>query len=303
MYEMRVTRIVTLGVLSALAMGLSGCVLPTVTLNNIRPTGAHLADPTAIVKDGTQYTYGTQFFVYRVPVTWNGNTAEALTKKADWATGTYTAAPDVRQFPNGQYLMYFTATPYGSTQNCIGVAVGTDMTHFVPEPRALKCGEVWDPDIEFASGQPVLLFSTTAGIKSVRLTADGRGVAGAETTLLARTQPPTPANTIENPTAFWDGAASQWVMLYSISDWTTIFYQTQMAYCPGQLDQGCNVQGQRGSFPFNQVNAGDAMYGTGGMDLFTGADGQMDAVFHYWKSGDGNRKTGQADVAVTDPSN
>lgn len=309
----RRTRLAMACVLGALATtGLTGCVLPTLTLSNTQAKGWSLADPTAI-DSGGQYTYGTNYFVFRVPVVApNGAISDALTSNPGWAAGNYTAAPDVRTFPDGTTRMYFTATKAGhaaNTNNCIGVATARpgSLTQFDPG-GAILCAEgqeFWDPDVEFlADGTPVLLFTTMNGsareIRSIRLSADGTGTQGASTmhTLLSNS-----STTIENPTAIYDGVAGQWVMLFSQGDWTTSNYATVMAYCPGtNLDAACNVQGQRGSFPWNPKAFG--LYGTGGMDLFSGAGG-LNAVYHYWATDNpftrGDRKTAQSNVTLTDP--
>ena len=115
-----------------------------------------------------------------------------------------------------------------------------------------------------------------------------------------------PTETIENATAFWDGTGNQWVMLFSQGDWKTSEYRTVMAYCLGpNLDATCNIQGPRGSFPFNPKGFG--IYGSGGMDVFRRADGQLQAVWHFWGSNDpwtrGDRKTAQSGISVTYPTN
>lgn len=307
-------RAVLVCVLGALTAGMSGCTLTTLTLTDTRATGWTLADPTAI-DSGGQYTYGTQFFVFRVPtISPNGQISEAFSAKPAWASGEYTAGPDVRKFPNGKTLLYFTATPNGSsanTNNCIGVAVAESMTRFVPQPNALLCGEVWDPNVEFLSdGTPVLLYSQHEGgrqyIRSIRLTSDGLGTQGVGTRRDLLSAGPGAAETIENATAFWDGTGNQWVMLFSQGDWKTSEYRTVMAYCLGpNLDATCNIQGPRGSFPFNPKGFG--IYGSGGMDVFRRADGQLQAVWHFWGSNDpwtrGDRKTAQSGISVTYPTN
>ncbi len=309
---MRTTRIAMACVLGVLAtVGLTGCVLPTLTLSNTQAKGWNLADPTAI-ESGGQYTYGTQYVYWRVPVVApNGAISDALTSNPWWAAGNYTAAPDVRRFPNnGPTRMYFTATKAGypaNKNNCIGVATARpgSLTQFDPYGGAVLCGdgqEFWDPNVEFlGDGTPVLLYSTMNGstreIRSIRLAPDGLTTQGSPTTLLSNS-----STTIENPTAIYDGVAGHWVMLYSQGDWTTSDYSTVMAYCPGTtFTSACNVQGPRGSFPWNPKAFG--LYGTGGMDLFDGAGG-LNAVYHYWPTDNPfarDRKTAQSNVTITDP--
>ncbi len=296
-------------VLGTLAIGTTGCGFPVITLNNVRDANMPLADPTAIVKDGVTYTYGTQIPAYglRIPVSAGGSTSEALTKFPAWANGAfggYLAAPDVVQIGN-EYLMYFTATPSSSNtlnrNNCIGIAVSNgDMRRFTPLDGALLCGEVWDPYVTVMDGQTIMLYSTMEGsnkvIRSVRLTGDGRNIASGATTLLNGG-----SVTIENPTLIFEASTDQFVLLYSSGDWATINYETRMAYCGRALTASCSVQGPRGSFPFNNIQQ-LGMWGTGGMDLFDSGSG-VKAVFHYWKSGDASRRTGIADVALTTQQN
>lgn len=316
MYEMRIMRIAMACVLGTLAIGLTGCVQPgpghppIVSLTGMQTPGWVLPDPTAVRTSATQqYTYGTQVAIFgsfwRIPVTVNGGTpTDALTSQPAWAAGSYYAAPDVRRVGN-QYLMYFTATPAGSwpnTNNCIGVATSTDAVHFTPESSALICGEVWDPNLEFVGGQPVLMYSQAFGssrlIMSIRLTPNGRGTSGGSSLLLNGG-----TTTVENATAIWESNTNQWLMLYSSGDWTGAGYTTRIAYCPAALNAGCTPT-SGGSLPISSATIGsESLTGIGGMDVFPGTDGSLHTVFHYWQRGGnaGNgayRRTGQSDVLV-----
>lgn len=305
-------------------MGLGACGYPTVGLNNLKPNGWVLADPTAIEDGGAQYTYGTYLSgppFLRIPMAGAGlPLADALTTKPAWAADSYYAAPDVR-WVNGYLLMYFTATPNKATvgtatdparntRNCIGVAVAADIHHFNPDPSPLLCGEVWDPDLELVGDQPVLMYSQVDGagvhtIKSIRLNPDGHGTRGQATiaTLLSGGNV-----TVENATAIFEPTTNQWMMLYSYGDWRTADYTTQVAACPAALNAPCQPT-SGGSLPLNKATVGaEAMTGIGGLDFFAKADGSTNAVFHYWKAGQtfytpfALRKTGQADVSLTLPA-
>lgn len=123
---------------------------------------ANFPDPGLFYQDGTTYAFATnnrkprRAHINVQVATSNDNTTwaiehglDALPKTATWQTGGAVWAPDVKQLPSGQYILYYTDSLVHQPQtHCIGAAVSSHITGpYEPLHRPLICphGGAIDP--------------------------------------------------------------------------------------------------------------------------------------------------------------
>jgi arabinan endo-1,5-alpha-L-arabinosidase len=92
-------------------------------------------DPDVLSVDGTYYAYATNGNAKNVQVaqsddleTWEELPEDALPELASWIIPGKTWAPEVTELSSGSYVMYFTATNFRPSVQCIGVATATEPT-------------------------------------------------------------------------------------------------------------------------------------------------------------------------------
>lgn len=123
---------------------------------------ANFPDPCVIVHDGKTYAFATnnrkagiqnihvQIAISNDNKTWElRSDLDALPTVAPWQTGTAVWAPDVKQRPNGQFLLYYTDSLKTDPEtHCIGAAISDSVTGpYVPYLNPMICpdGGAIDP--------------------------------------------------------------------------------------------------------------------------------------------------------------
>jgi beta-xylosidase len=254
-------------------------------------------DPDVMEADGTYHAYATNGPGQNIRhatstdlVDWTVDTLDdPLPDLPAWATAGKTWAPDVSDFGDGRYVMYFTAASTDPVAQCIGVAVASDPAGpFVPQGDApLVCPEDEGGAIDPATfvdddGARYLLFKNDGNccgldtwLQLAPLAADGLSLAGPVTKLLKQDQA-WEGSLIEAPTLVKRGG--QYVLFYSANDYGGDRYAVGYATAAAAAGPYTKADG-----PFLSTDTSEGRYlGPGGQDVVVAPDGSDALVFHTW---------------------
>ena len=255
-------------------------------------------DPDLLEVDGVYYAYATNGNNRNVRVerstnlvTWE-ELPDALPTLPSFVIPGKTWAPEVTQLGPGQFAMYYTATNFRPTFQCVGVALST-----TPEGPFEPVGDamlVCPP--EEGGAIDASTFLDVDGTRYLLWKNDGN-CCGLETWLqiaplspdgTALTAPPTrlvdqdlewEGNLVEAPTLVErDGT---YVLLYSAGDYGGPGYTIGYATAPALLGPYT-----KNPEPLLSTTMTDDRYvGPGGQDVVVGPDGEDRLVFHSWEGG------------------
>ncbi|WP_238154558.1 glycoside hydrolase family 43 protein [Ornithinimicrobium sufpigmenti] len=254
-------------------------------------------DPDVLEVDGVYYAYATNGNNQNVRVarstdlvTWE-QLGDALPELPSWVIPGKTWAPEVSAVGDG-YVLYFTATNYQPTLQCIGTAVSTspEGPFEVVGEGMLVCPEDEGGAIDAATfldedGTHYLLWKNDGNccgldtwLHLAPLATDGLSLDGPATRLVKQDQE-WEGNLVEAPTLVErDGT---YVLLYSANDYGGAGYA--VGYATADAVTGPYTKDPE---PLLASIGPSAEYvGPGGQDIVTGPDGQDYVVFHSWQGG------------------
>ena len=255
---------------------------------------ANFADPDVVEVDGTYFAYATNDNNRNVQVASSNDLFEwevlpdALPDLPNWVIPGKTWAPEVTKLDDGTFVMYFTATNFAPTLQCIGVATAIDPAgpFTVQGDAMLICPEdeggaidastvVIDDVLHLVWKNDGNCCGLDTWIQAAPLSPDGLNVAGDPVRMLKQTQAWEGA-LIEAPTIVTRG--SRLVMLYSANFYGDDRYAVGAATADSmvgpwtkELDPILSTEGSAGIYR-----------GPGGQDLVLGLDGTDYIVFHGW---------------------
>lgn len=254
-------------------------------------------DPDVLEVDGVYYAYATNGNNHNVRVarstdlvTWE-ELGDALPELPSWVIPGKTWAPEVTDVGNS-YVLYFTATNYRPTLQCIGTAVadspegpfevvGEDML-VCPEEEggAIDAATFLDED-----GTRYLLWKNDGNccgldtwLQMAPLAEDGLSLDGSTMRLVNRDLD-WEGHLVEAPTLV--EREDTYVLMYSANDYGGAGYA--VGYATAEEVTGPYTKNPE---PLLASSGADAEYvGPGGQDVVTGPDGQDHIVFHSWRGG------------------
>ena len=258
-------------------------------------------DPDLLEVDGTYYAYATNGNNDNVRVarstdltTWE-SLPDALPRLPSFVIPGKTWAPEVTQIEPGRFVMYYTATSFEPTFQCIGVAVaespegpfepvGEAMLICPPEEGgAIDASTFTDDD-----GTRYLLWKNDGNccgletwLQMAPLSPDGTALAG-DTVRLVQQDLEWEGNLVEAPTLV--KREGTYVLLYSAGDYGGGGYTTGYATAPA-----LSGPYTKSAEPLLSTAMTDRYVGPGGQDVVVGPDGQDHLVFHSWYSSFGYR--------------
>ncbi len=250
-------------------------------------------DPDILEVDGTYYAYATNSATTNVQVatstdleSWELSREDALPELPSWIIPGKTWAPEVAEVAPGSYVLYFTATNFRPTYQCIGVATATDpagpftvvgeeMLICPPElGGAIDAGTFLDEE-----GTLHLLWKNDGNccgldtwLYLAPLSADGLTLAGEPRRLLMQTEE-WEGDLVEAPTLLErDGT---FYLFYSANSYGGDEYAIGLATADSLDGEFTKVEG-----PWLSTEATDgAIRGPGGQDVVDGGDRM---VVHGW---------------------
>lgn len=258
-------------------------------------------DPDLLEVDGTYYAYATNGNLRNVRVASSTDLVEwtplddALPTLPTYVIPGKTWAPEVTEVQPGRFVLYYTATNYRPTLQCIGVAVADspegpfepvgDAMLVCPEDEggAIDASTFVDPNDP--TGTRYLLWKNDGNccgldtwLQIAPLTPDGTALAGPATKLVQQDQE-WEGNLVEAPTLVErDGT---YVLLYSANDYGGPAYT--IGYATASSVLGPYTKNPEPLFTTYQF---DSRYvGPGGQDVVVGPDGEDRLVFHSWYGG------------------
>jgi len=259
-------------------------------------------DPDLLEVNGTYYAYATNGNNNNVRIarstdltTWE-SLPDGLPRLPSFVIPGKTWAPEVTQIEPGRFVMYYTATNFSPTFQCIGVAVanspegpfepvGEAMLICPPEEGgAIDASTFTDDD-----GTRYLLWKNDGNccgldtwLQMTPLSPDGTAIAG-DTVRLVQQDLEWEGNLVEAPTLVKREGA--YVLLYSAGDYGGGGYTT--GYATASALTGPYTKSPE---PLLSTAMTDDRYiGPGGQDVVVGPDGQDHLVFHSWYSSLGYR--------------
>lgn len=257
--------------------------------------GDDFPDPDVLEVDGTYFAYATNANLDNVQVARSTDLIQwepledALPDLPTWVIPGKTWAPEVMALDDGSYVLYFTATNFDPTLQCIGVATADDPAgpFTVVGEQMLVCPAEEGGAIDAATfrdddGTAYLLWKNDGNccghdtwIYAAPLAADGLTLAGEPTRLIKQDQT-WEGHLVEAPTLVKrDGA---YVLLYSANDYGGAEYA--IGYATASAPAG-PYEKAPGPLLTTQMTGG-RFVGPGGQDVVVGPDGQDRLVFHSW---------------------
>jgi arabinan endo-1,5-alpha-L-arabinosidase len=251
-------------------------------------------DPDVLEVDDVYYAYATEGNLRNVRVARSTDLLEweplpdALPELPSWIIPGKTWAPEVTEIAPGQYVLYFTATNFRPTLQCVGVATATspEGPFTVVGEGMLVCPEEEGGAIDAstfldADGTRYLLWKNDGNccgldtwLQIAPLSADGLTLAGPTTKLVQQDQP-WEGNLVEAPTLVErDGT---YTLLYSANDYGGPAYAIGWATASSVL--GPYTKGEEPLLTTAEV---PEYVGPGGQDVVVGPDGEDQLVFHSW---------------------
>jgi len=256
-------------------------------------------DPDLLEVDGVYHAYATNGNNRNVRVatspdlvTWEEQ-PDALPQLPTWVIPGKTWAPEVTELEPGRYALYFTATNYRPTLQCIGVATADDPLgpFTVAGEGMLVCPENEGGAIDASTfldqdGTRYLLWKNDGNccgldtwLQLAPLSPDGLTLTAPATKLVKQDQP-WEGNLVEAPTLVQEQGT--YVLMYSANDYGGDAYAVGYATAPA-------VTGPWTKAPEPLLDSDDldgAFVGPGGQDVVTGPDGEDHLVFHSWYGGE-----------------
>ncbi|QFG68700.1 glycoside hydrolase family 43 protein [Ornithinimicrobium pratense] len=252
-------------------------------------------DPDVLEVDGVYYAYATNGNSQNVRMarstdllTWE-QLGDALPELPSWVIPGKTWAPEVSAVGDS-YVLYFTATNYRPTLQCIGTAVSAtpEGPFEVVGDGMLVCPEDEGGAIDAATfldedGTRYLLWKNDGNccgldtwLYLAPLASDGLSLEGPATRLLKQDQE-WEGNLIEAPTLV--EREGTYVLLYSANDYGgqdyAVGYATAEDVTGPYVKHPDPLLASTGSAP--------EYVGPGGQDVVTGPDGQDYVLFHSWR--------------------
>ncbi len=257
-------------------------------------------DPDVLEVDGTYYAYGTNGNLRNVRVARSTDLVEwellddALPDLPSWIIPGKTWAPEVTELADGSFALYFTATNFEPTFQCVGVATadapegpftvaGEEMLVCpAEEGGAIDASTFLDDD-----GTRYLLWKNDGNccghdtwLYLAPLAEDGLSLAG-EPVRLIRQDQPWEGHLVEAPTLV--KREGSYVLLYSANDYGGPDYA--IGYATASTVDGPYTKAE-GPLLTTEDTDGQ-LVGPGGQDVVPGPDGADRLVLHSWY-GDGS---------------
>ena len=221
--------------------------------------------------------------------TWEVLPEDALPELPSWIIPGKTWAPEVTEVSPGSFAMYFTATNFRPSVQCIGVATAADpLGPFVVQGAGmLVCpadvgGAIDASTFVDADGSLYLVWKNDGNccgfdtwLNATRLSPDGLTLAGETIPLFKQTED-WEGQLVEAPTLLVRD--DSYVMLYSANSYSADLYAIGYASAPA-------LQGPwtKDDEPWlSTESSGDRIIGPGGQDLVEGPDGDTHLVLHGW---------------------
>jgi arabinan endo-1,5-alpha-L-arabinosidase len=283
-------------------------VAPTASAPSAAPTpsddaanpviGDDFPDPDLLEVDGTYYAYATNGNNQNVRVARSDDLTEwealpdALPTLPPWVIPGKTWAPEVTEIGPGRFVMYFTATNFRPTAQCVGVALASapegpfeavgDAMLVCPTELggAIDASTFLDTD-----GTRYLLWKNDGNCCGLDtwlwiapLSPDGTALAG-DPVQLVKQDLPWEGTLVEAPTLVEHEGT--YVLLYSANDYGSGAYTIGFATAPA-------ATGPYTKSPeplLSTSMTGERFIGPGGQDVVVGPDGQDELVFHSWEGG------------------
>ncbi|MDT0166823.1 glycoside hydrolase family 43 protein [Actinotalea sp. AC32] len=255
-------------------------------------------DPDVLEVDGVYYAYATNGNNRNVRVARSTDLVEwetlddALPELPSWVIPGKTWAPEVTEVEPGRYVLFFTATNFRPTYQCIGVAVADapEGPFEVVGEQMLVCppeegGAIDAGTFRAADGTLHLLWKNDGNccgydtwLYRAPLTPDGTALAG-EPVRMVKQDLAWEGDLVEAPTLVErDGT---FTLLYSANSYGGAAYTIGYA-------QASSLDGpwEKHPDPLFSSDMFDGRYeGPGGQDVVVGPDGDDVLVFHSWYGG------------------
>lgn len=255
---------------------------------------ANFADPDLLEVDGTYFAYATNDNNRNVQVASSTDLLDwevlpdALPDLPSWVIPGKTWAPEVTKLTDDSFVMYFTATNFAPTLQCIGVATANDPAgpFTVQGDAMIICpqdeGGAIDASTVLTDGVLYLVWKNDGNccdldtwIQAATLSDDGLSITGDPIRILKQTEE-WEGNLIEAPTIVSRGSGL--VMLYSANSYGDDRYAVGAATAASIDGPWTKEQG-----PILSTDGSGGLYrGPGGQDLVLGRDGKDYLVFHGW---------------------
>lgn len=253
-------------------------------------------DPDVVEVDGTYYAYATNSATNNVQLatsrdleTWQYVAEDPLPRLPGWVIPGKTWAPEVTALGPGRYVMYFTATNFQPTVQCIGVATADDpLGPFTVQGEAmLVCpeeegGAIDASTVRDEAGTLYLVWKNDGNccgedtwLQLAPLSADGLTLTGAPQRLLKQTQE-WEGDVIEAPTIL--SREGRWYLFYSANFYGSPVYAIGLATADSLTGPWEKEDG-----PWLSSDGTDYRYiGPGGQDVVVGPDGRDHLVIHSY---------------------
>lgn len=276
----------------ALALAATGCASGPDLTPVLRED---FADPDVLRVDDGYVAYSSDGNRMNVPVATSDDLRswelgdDALPELPSWIIPGKTWAPEVTEISPGRFVMYFTATNFQPTFQCIGVAVSDDPLgpFTVQGDGMIVCppeeGGAIDATTVQVDGDWHLVWKNDGNaigvdtwIQTAPLTPDGLALAGEPVRMLKQDQA-WEGNLIEAPTIVThdDGRLT---LLYSANDYGGDEYAMNYAVADDLAGPWEKADG-----PWISTESLDEeVRGPGGQDVITGPDGESWLMFHGW---------------------
>lgn len=255
----------------------------------------NFADPDILFTQGAYYAFATNHNLNNVQVArsekleaWEVLLIDALPNLPKWALPGLTWAPEVTEFPDGSYRMYFTARNAAFPKQCIGVAASqSPIGPFVAVGDSMlvcpeELGGAIDASVFFENETPYLLWKNDGNCCGIQtdlfiqeLSADGLTLAGDPKTLLT-TSESWEGILVEAPTLIKQGG--KYHLFYSAND----YYSDQYAVGHAISD---SLFGDYKKVPqpfLTSANLDEKVIGPGGQDVILDQEGNWRVFFHGW---------------------
>lgn len=255
---------------------------------------ANFADPDLVEVDGTYFAYATNDNNRNVQVASSTDLLDwevlpdALPDLPSWVIPGKTWAPEVTRLTDDSFVMYFTATNFAPTLQCIGVATASDPAgpFTVQGDAMIICpedeGGAIDASTVVIDGVLHLVWKNDGNccdldtwIQVAPLTSDGLGISGDPIRILKQTEE-WEGDLIEAPTIVARGSGL--VLLYSANAYGGDRYAVGAATAASIDGPWTKEKG-----PILSTDGSGGLYrGPGGQDLVVGLNGKDYLVFHGW---------------------
>ena len=284
-----------------IAVALTGCTAapeqsapPALATAGAPVLNANFADPDVLKVDNTYFAYATNDNNRNVQVASSTDLLDwevlpdALPELPSWIIPGKTWAPEVTRISDDSFVMYFTATNFAPTMQCIGLATATEPAgpFTVHGDAMIVCpedeGGAIDASTVVIDGVLYLVWKNDGNcceldtwIQAATLAPDGRSITGNPIKILKQTEE-WEGSLVEAPTIVARG--SKLVMLYSANSYGDDRYAVGVA-------TAASIDGPwtKETGPILSTDSAGGLYrGPGGQDLLLDVDGKDYLVFHAW---------------------